>query len=143
MIFRKPHQAAAGQVAFSLKRRKLNGTKQNNSATVQLIDAIARFVAAIRGEQGVRTMRVSLFGKLARDQRREHAHDPSRRGYHIAWRENEVNHCPGCGRSHWIVGRLSAECGFCATALPLAETGLLGAGTYLHGRHPWETARAA
>ena len=35
---------------------------------------------------------------------------------------NEVNHCPGCGRSHWYVGRLSAECGFCGTALPLTES---------------------
>jgi hypothetical protein len=32
-----------------------------------------------------------------------------------------VNHCPGCGRTHWIIGRVSAECAFCATALPLAE----------------------
>ena len=47
-------------------------------------------------------------------------HDPQNRGYGIAYRENEVNHCPGCGRTHWYVGRVSAECGFCATALPLA-----------------------
>ena len=31
-------------------------------------------------------------------------------------------HCPGCGRTHWIVGRVLAECGFCATALPLSES---------------------
>ena len=31
---------------------------------------------------------------------------------------------PGCGRTHWIIGRISAECAFCATALPLAETGM-------------------
>ena len=47
--------------------------------------------------------------------------DPITRGYHVAYRENEVNHCPGCGRTHWYVGRLSAECGFCGTALPLSE----------------------
>jgi hypothetical protein len=35
----------------------------------------------------------------------------------------EVNHCPGCGRSQWIVGRVSAECAFCSTALPLADSG--------------------
>jgi hypothetical protein len=29
--------------------------------------------------------------------------------------------CPGCGRGHRIVGRASAECAFCATALPLAR----------------------
>lgn len=44
---------------------------------------------------------------------------PSARGYHAVYRENEVNYCPGCGRTHWLIGRLSAECAFCATALPL------------------------
>ena len=48
-------------------------------------------------------------------------HDPQLRGSCIQYRENEVNHCPGCGRTHWYVGRVSAECGFCGTALPLAE----------------------
>jgi len=47
--------------------------------------------------------------------------DPQRRGYHAVYRESEVNHCPGCGRTHWILGRLSAECAFCSTALPLQE----------------------
>ena len=46
--------------------------------------------------------------------------DPARRGYHAVYRDNEVNHCPGCGRTHWYVGRTLAECGFCATALPLS-----------------------
>lgn len=41
-----------------------------------------------------------------------------RRGYHVAYRQGEVNHCPGCGRSSWLVGRQSAECGFCGTAVP-------------------------
>lgn len=48
-------------------------------------------------------------------------YDPNARGYHAVYREGEVNHCPGCGRSHWIIGRLSAECAFCTTALPLSE----------------------
>ena len=47
--------------------------------------------------------------------------DPARRGYHAVYHENEINHCPGCGRVHWIIGRVLAECGFCATALPLSE----------------------
>jgi hypothetical protein len=47
--------------------------------------------------------------------------DPARRGYHAVYRENEVNHCPGCGRTHWYLGRLLAECAFCGTALPLQE----------------------
>jgi hypothetical protein len=46
----------------------------------------------------------------------------AKRGHHIVYRANEANHCPGCGRSHWYVGRISAECGFCGTAVPLAET---------------------
>ncbi|WP_243451017.1 hypothetical protein [Sphingosinicella sp. CPCC 101087] len=69
-------------------------------------------------------MLVSIFGK----QGTAYPHDPSRRGYHVVYRENEVNHCPGCGRSHWYVGRLSAECGFCGTALPLADAGTWGVG---------------
>lgn len=47
---------------------------------------------------------------------------PYERGYHAVYREHEVNHCPGCGRTHWYVGRTLAECGFCATALPLSES---------------------
>lgn len=71
-------------------------------------------------------------------------HDPSERGYHAVYRQGELNHCPGCGRSHWIIGRFSAECGFCATALPLADTGLLGTGTHLRGRRiHWAAAGAA
>jgi PilZ domain len=45
----------------------------------------------------------------------------AQRGHHIVYRANESNHCPGCGRSHWFIGRISAECGFCGTAIPLAE----------------------
>lgn len=48
----------------------------------------------------------------------------AKRGHHIIYRVNEANHCPGCGRSQWYVGRVSAECGFCETAVPLAETSL-------------------
>jgi hypothetical protein len=46
----------------------------------------------------------------------------AKRGHHIIYRVNEANHCPGCGRSQWYIGRVSAECGFCGTAVPLAET---------------------
>ena len=49
-------------------------------------------------------------------------HDPAGRGYHVVYRQHEKNHCPGCGRSHWLLGRFSAECGFCATALPFATS---------------------
>jgi hypothetical protein len=47
--------------------------------------------------------------------------DPGRRGNHAIYRANERNWCPGCGREHWIVGRVTAECAFCTTALPLEE----------------------
>ena len=56
-------------------------------------------------------------------------HQPTLRGYHAVYREHEVNHCPGCGRTQWIIGRVSAECAFCATALPLAEASMRS-----HGR---------
>lgn len=45
----------------------------------------------------------------------------AQRGHHIVYRANAHNHCPGCGRSQWFIGRISAECGFCGTAVPLAE----------------------
>lgn len=71
-------------------------------------------------------MRVSIFGKVGRAP----AHDPSQRGYVPQYRDDEVNHCPGCGRSHWYIGRISAECGFCGTALPLKDTGMTGVGLF-------------
>lgn len=42
-----------------------------------------------------------------------------RPGYGLSYHMGETNHCPGCGRHNWIVGRLVAECAFCGTALPL------------------------
>ncbi len=71
------------------------------------------------------------------------AHDPQNRGYSVVYRENEVNHCPGCGRTHWYVGRVSAECGFCATALPLVAATSRGAGTHSRGHRPIELRDAA
>jgi hypothetical protein len=50
--------------------------------------------------------------------------NPAQRGYHAVYRDNEVNHCPGCGRTHWFLGRVLAECAFCSTALPLAEASM-------------------
>ena len=46
---------------------------------------------------------------------------PAIGGYRPVYRDDAVNHCPGCGRTHWHVGRFSAECAFCTTALPLQE----------------------
>jgi hypothetical protein len=47
--------------------------------------------------------------------------DLAARGYQVLFRQNESNHCPGCGRAQWYVGRVTAECVFCHTALPLAD----------------------
>lgn len=52
----------------------------------------------------------------------------ARTGYRIAYRPQEHNFCPGCGQSQWIVGRTTAECAFCATALPLIMGGSTGHG---------------
>lgn len=70
------------------------------------------------------------------------AFDPARRGYHAVYRDNAVNHCPGCGRTHWLIGRMLAECGFCGTALPLSESYLHGAGS-MHRARPTIVSRAA
>lgn len=50
----------------------------------------------------------------------------SDRGYQVLFWRDEVNHCPGCGHSQWHVGRITAECGYCHTALPLAEAAHAG-----------------
>ena len=59
------------------------------------------------------------------------AHDPALRGYHVIYRQHETNYCPGCGRSQWLLGRQSAECGFCATALPFATNMLASERSFL------------
>jgi hypothetical protein len=65
------------------------------------------------------------------------AFDPTKRGYHAVYREGDTNHCPGCGRTHWHIGRTTAECAFCGTALPLeADNRRSGEGAEVirHGR---------
>lgn len=61
--------------------------------------------------------------------------DPAKRGFLALYRENEVNHCPGCGRTHWHVGRITAECAFCATAMPIDVSN--GSSTMHRGRPAW------
>jgi hypothetical protein len=48
--------------------------------------------------------------------------DLAARGHHVVYRASETNRCPGCGRAQWYVGRVTAECVFCGTAIVLAET---------------------
>jgi hypothetical protein len=64
------------------------------------------------------------------------AHNPANRGYCIVYREDVVNYCPGCGRTHWYVGRTTAECGFCTTALPLQSATALGIGGLIRAHRP-------
>ena len=40
-------------------------------------------------------------------------------GYNLLYHDDGVNHCPSCGKQHWLIGRVMAECAFCETALPL------------------------
>ena len=43
------------------------------------------------------------------------------RGYVVVYRREASNACPGCGGSNWNIGRVTAECAFCDTAIPIAE----------------------
>jgi hypothetical protein len=45
---------------------------------------------------------------------------PNQRGWHISYK-GDGQDCPGCGRSHWHVGRMLAECAFCGTAIPIKD----------------------
>ena len=59
---------------------------------------------------------------------RDFAPDLAARGHHVVYRANESNRCPGCGRAQWYIGRMTAECGFCGTAVALAEAKWSGGG---------------
>ena len=47
--------------------------------------------------------------------------DLSARGYQVLFWRGAVNRCPGCGHSQWYIGRVTAECGICGTALAINE----------------------
>lgn len=38
----------------------------------------------------------------------------------LTYRPGLPNLCPGCHSTHWHVGRITAECAHCGTALPIA-----------------------
>lgn len=63
------------------------------------------------------------------------------RGYHVAYRGDGTDVCPGCGRSHFYVGRVSAECAFCGTAIPLPEAPNSGGGARHWRRGPTPKGR--
>lgn len=54
--------------------------------------------------------------------------EPGAADHRVTYRLSEPNPCPGCGQSHWFVGRMSAECAFCHTALPISGIHSLGTG---------------
>jgi len=66
----------------------------------------------------------------------DRSHSLAYRGYCPIYHENEVNHCPGCGRTQWLIGRISAECCFCATALPLSDNSVRMNGRHMQGNRP-------
>ena len=51
-------------------------------------------------------------------------------GYRIMYRADEVNYCPACSRTQWLIGRMSAECACCSAVLPLMEAGMVGVGLF-------------
>jgi hypothetical protein len=83
---------------------------------IPIIDETERFGARLS-----RKMVSKESTMLSSIESRREAFNPSSRGYHAVYRAGEVNHCPGCGRTHWIIGRVSAECAFCSTAMPLID----------------------
>ena len=67
------------------------------------------------------------MGKLAIFEKAEALrHEVAARGYHVVYRASETNRCPGCGHAQWYVGRVTAECVFCGTAIVLAEAQMSG-----------------
>lgn len=70
----------------------------------------------------VHTIGVAALGKVAIFNKTEDLrHQVAARGHHVVYRASETNRCPGCGGAQWYVGRMTAECGFCGTAIVLAE----------------------
>lgn len=71
------------------------------------------------------------------------AFSPSGSGYRFVYRANQPNYCPGCGHTHWMLGRATAECASCGTALPLAEGAMSGIGVHRGWQRPFGWTRAA
>lgn len=56
----------------------------------------------------------------------------AQRGFRPLYYTDTVNHCPGCGHSAWHIGRVSAECAHCETAIPLAHVNIQSAHPIIH-----------
>ena len=91
-------------------------------------DATAGWAQRAPNDRPTTNQYVSATGGEAGIQLRMTGPDLSPHGYSPTYWAGEVNHCPGCGRSQWIIGRITAECAFCATALPLENASLVAGG---------------
>lgn len=43
--------------------------------------------------------------------------------YALTYHSDTLNYCPSCSGTHWLIGRMTAQCAHCETALPLAQMG--------------------
>lgn len=59
--------------------------------------------------------------RLVKQNAAQHSDDQMPRGYRPLYYADTVNHCPACGKRQWHIGRISAECAYCHTALALAD----------------------
>lgn len=95
----------------------ISSTETNGSSLIQQRDAIASVHSlAIKKEETMYLSPRSFINQPAQAL----ADHGIQRGYQPLYHLDIVNRCPGCGKSHWHVGRFSAECAHCETALPLA-----------------------
>lgn len=65
------------------------------------------------------------------------------RGYVQQYHPGEINRCPGCGGTHWLVGRITAECAEerCGTPLFLKDSNI-GSTRIIHNNSPSRAASA-
>jgi hypothetical protein len=100
------------------KSDELNGTFSDNSGCLlQLVDKKKRLVAS---NLPFCLMEPNMLLKNRQYTATSPERLTSERGFRPLYHEDTVNHCPGCGKTHWHIGRTTAECAFCDTALPLA-----------------------
>lgn len=64
-------------------------------------------------------LKLATLRAIITDPRAVDRANPDRGTFHEVHHTGERNVCPGCGGTHWHVGRTMAECAKCETALPL------------------------
>jgi hypothetical protein len=103
---------------------------RNGDPALRFIYGTKRFVAVFSPDQSRETVMIEVR--------------QAQFGYRAVYRLDEVNHCPGCGQSQWLVGRLVAECPFCHAALPITAGSRIGPGLFeSRGRRPATVPLAA